>query len=404
MRLLLLIGGCLSLAFATLTRPAVASEVVRDRVPAVLVVLTPPGRALSASLSSVLDAVTSSLRWRTDLEVLSPEQAGVDISILVRCGARRRMTCWARTIRGSFSTGGERRPKLALIVVGQPAGEGKDRLNTLLLDLEEARRTYRSAPRADPDWRDGVEDRIFAATPQSPGTVVDVRRGNGLLAYFDRVVDQTLREPLLRKGRWWPSGRLEVIDTPAGLSLEIDGQDVARTKLGRTDIPFVQAGLREVIVRGPDAHQVVQVVEIPIGGRAEIAWQSPPEGAHPARIATRWGGLGVVAAGAVVAGLGLSRGGNVESTCLVRAGSADCPALGGVTFGFDPDQAPSTDPNEVNPAGVQIASLGLALMASGATWSAGSWLLGPDESPPWWVWLAGAAIGGATYAVAAAAQ
>ena len=398
------IGGLFGLLLPTLAGPAVAAEVVRERVPAVVVVLTPPGRALTASLSSVLDAVTRTLRWRTDLEILSPEQAGVDIPTLVRCGARRRMTCWARTIRGSFSRRHARRPQLAFIVVGQPVATGQDRLNILLLDLAAAGRVFRSASRADPDWRDAVEDRIFAATPQSPAVVVDAQKTGSLLDSFDRVVDRTLREPLMRMGRWWPSGRLEVFDTPAGLPLEIDGQVVTQTAAGRTDVPFVQAGLREVVIRGPDAHEMLQVVEVPMGGRADVRWRPPPAGAHPARLVTRWGGLGLVAAGAVIAGVGWSRASDIESTCLVRAGAASCPDLGAVTFSFDPDQAPSTDPDAVNPAGIQISSLGLALMTSGAAWSAGSWWLGPDESPPWWAWLAGAAIGGATYAVAAAAQ
>ena len=368
-----------------------------------MVLLTPPGRSLTAPLSSLIDAATASLQWRTDLRVLSPEQAGVDSSQLQACGARRRMTCWARTVRASLRRSGAP-ARLAFIVVGQPIAPDRDRLYTLLLDVEDAALLYRSANREDPDWQETVEDRIFRGTAQSRPADVESATPDALQAYFEQVLTQTLRDQLVEKGHWWPSGQLEIRGAPEGLPVEIDHRQIVDTRPTRTEIAPLQAGLREVVVRGPGEHEVREMIEVPVAGRAVIDWTPPPEGTSAARLVTQWGGLGVVAAGAVLAGVGWARASEVDSLCIVRSGSADCPAVGAVTFGFDPDQAPTTRPDEVNPGGVQLSSLGLALMASGAAWSAGSWLLGDDSEPPWWAWLAGTLLGGATYAVAAVAQ
>ena len=383
-----------------------AAPVVRSRVPAVMVLLTPPGRSLTVSLPALIDAATEAMNWRTDLQILSPEQAGVDPANLARCGARRRMTCWATAIdaRLKQETKTGDRARFAFIIVGQPSSQGRDRLYTLFMDVEASMRAYRSAPRSDPDWRERVEDQIFRSTPQSPPALVDGARPNRLTTYFRRVLRHTLRDRLQAGGHWFPSGLLRVLGAPAGLPILVDRQAVGFTGAGATEIAPLRAGLREVVVRGPDDHEVREVVQVAVGADVAVRWEPPPAGPNTARVVTRWGGLGVVAAGAVVAGLGFARASEVDQTCIVRSGEANCRGIGAPTFGFDPDQAPTTDPNRVNPSGVQISSLGLALVATGATWSAGSWLIGDDDSPPWWTWLAGLAIGGATYAVAAAAQ
>lgn len=381
------------------------AEVVRSRVPAVLVVLTPPGKALTVPLSSVIEAASEAARWHTDLELRSPEQAGVATARLAACDARQRMTCWARAARTDLAAvGAANAIRFIVVVVGRPVRPGIDRLNTLLIDLDAASLAYRSAVRTDPDWRDRVEDEIFRATAQGAAVTVDTRQPEALAAYFEDVVQGTLRDKLAEKGHWWPCGRLRVVEAPPGLALEIDGQPVGATGNGTTEIAPIQAGLRDVVVRGPQAHEVRASVEVRVGGEATVQWEGPPDGPHVARSITRWGGLGVVAIGAVVAGIGWARAGDVETTCIRRTDDASCPEVGAITVGFDPDEAPSTDPSQVNPSGVQLSSLGLALMTSGAAWSAGAWWLGEESSPPWWAWLAGLVVGSATYAVAAAVQ
>jgi len=57
----------------------------------------------------------------------------------------------------------------------------------------------------------------------------------------------------------------------------------------------------------------------------------------------------------------------------------------------------------VNPSGVEMAPLALALVALGGTWSLGSWLFGEDEDVPWWSLGAGLLAGGLTYGIGVAA-
>ena len=389
---------------ALVATSARAADVVRARVPTVLLVLTPPGRDLSAREADFLGAAAMATRARTDLALVSAADAGVDPAGLRRCGATRRMTCWAISVAAADKGEGREAPRYALIVVGHPVTGQSDRLYTLLLDVRSAVQIYRSASRADPEWRERVEDRIFRRTPQSVPVVIETSRADRLAEYFNAVVRRDLRGTLTREGRWWPSGTLAVRGAPPGLAIEIDRQSVGSTEDSATEVGPVRAGLREVVVRGPGAYEVLETVRIPMGGEGSVQWSPPPPGVHPARHAARWGGIGVIVAGAVVAGIGFAQTGDVNRTCIVRSGDADCTGLGGVTFGFDADQAPTTNPDDINPGGVQVASLGLALVTTGATWSAGGWYEGSKEDPPWWTWLVGLAVGGATYGIAAAAQ
>ncbi|MEM7676427.1 MAG: hypothetical protein AAF449_10535, partial [Myxococcota bacterium] len=380
------------------------AEVTRPRIPAVLVVLTPPGRSVAAPESSVIGAATTVLRWQTDLDVLSAEQAGVDSARLSQCGAQRRMTCWVRAVGGFMRRRPQDAVRYALVVVAQPAGSGRDRLATWLVDVSGARKIAQTVDRSDVNWRERVEEQIFESTVQSPPMVVDVRDGDALDNYFQDVLTRGLRDYLVDSGRWWPSGRLRIRGAPTGLAIEVDHQALGQTVAEDTEVGVVHAGLREVVVRGPDDHEIREVVEVPIGGEVTVEWYGPPKGVHLSRAFTRWGGLGIIAAGAIVTGLGGAQAGDVDAVCIVRSGDPDCASLGPITVGFDLDRAPTTDPRLVNPSGLQLTSLGAALMTSGAAWSAGGWFWGPDESPPWWTWLVGAAVGGTTYAVAAAAQ
>ncbi|MEO1339310.1 MAG: hypothetical protein AAFV29_26965, partial [Myxococcota bacterium] len=343
-------------------------------------------------------------RWQSDIDILSAEQAGVDAARLGKCGAQRRMTCWVRAVGGFMRRRPQDAVRHAFVVVGQPAGSGQDRLATWMVDVNGAREIVKTADRSDPDWRERVEEKIFQATVQTPPMVVDLRNEDALRTYFQDVLEQGLRDYLVDAGRWWPSGRLRIRGAPAGLPIEVDHQALGETSAEETEAGVIRAGLREVTIRGPDKHEVREIVEVPVGGEATVEWYGPPEGVHLSRAVTRWGSLGIIAAGAIVTGFGVAQAGEVDAVCIVRSGNPDCPSLGAITVGFDADRAPTTDPNAVNPPGLQLTSLGAALMTTGAAWSAGSWFWGPDESPPWWTWLVGAAVGGTTYAVAAAAQ
>ncbi len=384
-------------------RIAEAAEVVRARVPTVLVMLTPPGRTLSVPYSTLLESASAAIEWRTDLEVLRPERVNVDPGRLARCGARQRMTCWARVVADAHGRN-DQPVQYAWLVVGQPVSPGQDRLYTLMLDIEAVRRIYRTAPRTDADWRERVEDWIFRSTPQSRPIVVDSSEPGQVDAYFDKVVRETLRDPLVEKGRWWPSGRLLIEGTEAGLTVEIDRNEVTTTTDDVTEIGPLRAGLREVVIRGPDDHEVREVVQVPVGGQAKLDWFGPPKETPASRTITRWGGLGLLAAGVVVTGIGFAQAQDVEGVCIVREGEPDCPGLGAPTLGFDPGQAPTTNPDDINPPGLQISSLGLAMISTGATWSAGAWWLESEDVPLWMTWLAGLAAGGLTYAVSALAQ
>lgn len=371
---------------------------VTPRAPAALLVITAPGRAPAASTGALLAAADHALARHTRLEIRSLEQLGVDPDSLRPCRSGLRLSCWARTLRGQAS---DARLRFAFVLALIPLADGREQASVLLLDLERAARLSERAAPDDPDAAAAVEDELFAQTPSSRPARLDLTDPERRRAYFAGVVRDDFAQPLEAAGVLGALGDVDVRGARAGWPVFVDGDEVGVTAGPRTRLVGVPVGRRTIGVRAPWG-EVVQSGLTVSAEQAALVWvEPPPAGVHPGRLAVRWGGVAMAAAGLSVLAVGLARAGDGAAvTCLRRPGDVGgCPGLGTPTTGYDPGRAPATDPATVDGGGLALVPFGVALSVAGAGASAAAWTLPEDSEFPWWPTLVAVLAGGLTYGV-----
>jgi len=374
-----------------------APLVLEPRVPAGLLVITPPGRSPAVSTGVLLTAADAVLGARTRLELRSLEQLGVDPLALSPCREGLRLSCWARTIRAQASSAP---PRFVFVLALLPIADGREQASLLLLDLERAAALSAEADVEDPEALAAVEDRLFAVTPRAPPARVSFSDPEARRVYFEGVVQDSFREVLERAGVFSPLGRIELTGTGEGWPVRVDGRPVGAAAQGRTEVSGVPVGELAVEVEVPWGAPVQARLTVTPEAAASLAIEPPPT-THPARVGVRWGGLGLAAVGVVVGAVGLAQAGDgARVTCLRRAGDeGGCAGLGTPTTGYSPSAVPATDPAVVDAGGLAIVPLGLALVTAGVGASVTAWLNEDEASFPWWAIAVGVVAGGMTYGV-----
>lgn len=390
----------LSLALSAPAAPAVVPDQVlraAPRVPAVAVVVTPFGRASALGTSALVDGLAAALERRTDLEVRSAEQAGVDLGALLACPAEQRLTCWARTVRRDLADGrapAEGAPRHLFVISARPISDRLDRVAITWMDLDAVARIFSAR---DEVSAASFEDRLFTEALHSRPR----RLGSEALeAGLSELVRAEWQDRLRALGRWGPRGDLELAHDCAGCRLAVDERPLGVVRPGRVRVLDLSVGARTITLAGPAAEQAcLREAQITTGPPAQVDLRGCAPSA-PAGVGTavaRWTGVGLVALGAVLGGVAIERAASGPSTVCV--GGDACPGLGLPTPGFDPGASPAIDPAAVNPSGPPWAALSGGALGAGAALVTGSLLL--EEEDWWWSPIAAILLGGATYAAIA---
>jgi hypothetical protein len=394
--------------------PTIGDIRLEPRAPLVLYLVPSKDRPSKTPGESFLQAADAILESRTNLTARSLEQAGVDRTILERCTAEYRLSCWMQSMRAAIPslTASSTRtvPLYVLVVSVQPEGEDTDALVSMLIDVERALAVYDAAESSPKDesaserWKEEAEQRIYATIPRSALSVVKTSDDRALRSFFSNLFEGTYRAELERTGCWKPFGAITLTGTHAGWPVTIDGSIVGVTNEGTTAIRSVRPGRHVVSVAlGGDApFRAIAEVERERDAALAVAVD---EARSPIRGVVAWSGLGVAAIGLFLDGIAWAKANDgVQAACLIRPGAegAHCSELGTPSFAYDPSKSPSLRPSDVNPKGVSIAPLGTALMITGAVTALGTWLFDDDGAFPWPQLLIGVVSGAATYAVGAA--
>lgn len=365
---------------------------VTERAPVAMYLVTPPSAKAAAPSAQIYSAAERALEERTGLQVWSMERAGVAPAAIDGCEVEARMSCWTQQMRAAPV-----RYFWALAV--QPLPDGRDRLMTIFFDVEASVRIYqRWLDSNEASWRERAEEEIFAASVVDKGEAVRTTDPAALAEYFERVLEEALRPVLERDEQWRPYGRVHLEVPTEGFELRVDDRSYGPLPRGETTLLGLRPGLH--VVEGIAApHVSAHRAEVVRGEVVRIVLVPPPRERHPLRGATLYGGAAVAATGAALTAWALVRANDgVRSGCLERAGATTtCDELGGVTFGYDPSAAPTTDVAAVDSGGVVIGALGAALVAAGASWVVGALLFGDEEDAPWWSLVVGAAAGGVVF-------
>jgi hypothetical protein len=402
-------------------------RIVLHRSPAMLLmVTTPPGTSARLESGAWFEALRKSFEGRLGLVVRSAEQAGIGLDNLRGCDERTRFSCWTEQVRTDYQRAryvlsdgrvlsfSDHQAQLdrsdnqiiawVLMVGLQPEAGASERIQALALRTTSALRILHSEPRA-PGWERAVENQIFdVATRTYSGVVQDPSPPE--IERSARVIVDALEADgwLLAEDGGYGSLRLE--SARRGSTLALDGVPIGTADAEVVRIEGIRPGRHRLELIDP-AHAgrpLALDLELEARGERQVAFPKQeleePEKERPllSKLGT-FGGAGVGVIGAGLVGFALLKGSSFVSyrPCpSVSCGAPErAPFLSTADLGSDAGYRPS--------GGILIAPLGYSLLLAGATAAIGTQLL-DDEGPGWLPLVLGLALGGASYAISAAAR
>ena len=368
-----------------------------DRVPAVVVVLTPFGSGSAVGTSRYVRAMARVLARRTDLRGLSPEQAGIDLPALTSCPARRQLTCWTDVVRGAANAP-RKPPRFLFSLAVRRVDANHDRVSLTMLDTTAAERLRTIGA------EEQREDALFRQTRRSRPVRIARSNDRALLAALDAVVKEHFSTALQSAQHWAPFGAVYIESTCNGCEVLVDDRIIGISRPGRLRIVGLRQGPHAVEFRtGDRVTRVCPTAAVP--GRSITVPSSACTTAEDAsssgkQLWLRYGGLASGIAGLALITYGIIQANDAPTAiCVVPSGAsaADCDELGAPGLSFNADPELTTRAADVNPSGLPTVALGAGLVGAGATWATGSWLW---EDWPWWAHaLTGVAVGGAAVTV-----
>lgn len=344
---------------------------------AMLALVVSPGRAeTQGDATALLRAWATAVDTDSDLRVLSPEQAGLDVSRLLACGSRERLSCWTREIEALGGVAQGRLPVRYLMVLSLSRGSPRSQLTGLLIDLADARRQLDLRP-------DEAEDAIYTRAARTRAVELRLDEPESYAAAIEQILDGGIQSALDSAGRWGVLGSIDVQVSCSDCVLELD-----RAVLGTTDgevaqVVRVPPGRRHLVLRRAgrivwslDADVAAsQRLELVVPADALVEPGEPPSGRDVLRIS---GGVAVAAglAGAVAGLVALEA--RPPFGCISRAVASECVA-----------------PDVPGDATRPLLAIGTGAGAAGVTWVVASMLQSDDASPmaPWIAAAVGVAVG-----------
>jgi hypothetical protein len=351
-------GPWLLVLLAAAPGPEVLDAAELD-APAVLLVRSPP--ALAGDAGRAVDALAAWLRARTDLDVRSAEQSGMDPAVIAACPAETLFRCVVERVAAA-------RARWAFLLSVLPGGAGRASATLLALDSREVRPT-------------DDEDAIYGRAA--------VLRIDDLRAPLATLLDEGLAAALDRAGRLDPLGEIAVtVGGEAGpWAVELDDRLLGTASGAPVTIGRVRPGARRLVVMSR-AGRAATTVSVIARGRVQVDLQLASAAAEP-RYAV-WAGAALLALGSGAAVAGAVASASASPTVCLRPGDVGCD-----------DAAPLGPPTGVVEArspwlalGVGSALLGAVWLTSGAVDEDGGWA-------PWGLAL-GAGLGAAAAAITVA--
>lgn len=404
------------LALLALLFPATAlaedphTIILQDRVPIVLVLNTPTGQVADISKSELIRIAGDLLKRHTDFfpqeldELVVEDCKGRLACLALKARRDYNREAWLRpdgTVRpfdeflAKAAEAAAPPPRFLMMLSNISIPDQADRLSVSLLDLDEALRIHHEAERRVA-WSDDVEATVAEQALLVPAIRSEVRDAQEATTSLATTFTRKLSAPLDQAGHWEPFGVIEITSDVAEAAIRYDGNPIGNTRGGVTRLVGARPGPHSLVVEHPGFLPYESTVEVKKGETTQAAIDlavAPSNTSGVLRAATFWGGFAVAAAGVAVAAWGATRDAGVETSCF-----GDCSTGAEFsTFGLDPSAVGTT--SAVNPGGVAVVPLGMALAGTGLTFTLGTWLIGDDDDIPWIQLLAGLAVGGATYAL-----
>jgi hypothetical protein len=359
--------------------------VVGDRQPAAAYVFAQGGTAVGL-VSEVLRAAAAVVERRTNLVLLSPEQAGWDAELAAGCSSKNRLSCWARSVRADS----EPRPKYLLVVGILPQDERSESITSLLIDLEKARRAMQEIDRSTPSGEEMMEKRIYTESAQAAPAAVNARDRAELERYFEGVITVDFRRLLSSTGNLDLLGEIDLESPGEGWVVELDGKSIGATHAGHTRITELAPKTHSLAVIDPSGlhPRYETTLQIGAGRTANVVVSNtglqPGSARSIARTAVFWGGAVTAVGGAVLVGASALIPRSTEQIVACSGtGCSQTPHSSLVSFCELGSASAScfSGRSRITPA-----ALGLSLLALGGVSAVGTELIADDEAP--WIPLA----------------
>jgi len=394
-------------SFALLQTSAPAVLEVDERVPAVMMVMTPRGPASKARTTEILSEAATILKQNTGLSLASVEQAGIDSQDLDRCPKQTQLGCWSAIVISAYESAADianentlasQRPAYLMVISVLADPKRGDRFSTLLIDLGQVREIEGQLSSRTTDRAQTKENLIFERAVQSKRGFARLADGAALRSYLKTLMTAELRGVFERNGHWAPFGRVH-LRAAAGLIVQLDGRQLGTLKQDETEITGLLPGKRKIEVLHPESLMIPFRSEIGVRpGQKSILNVEMIAAGTPAVAAAKeimiWSGLGFLAAGVglvTFAGV-VEPNSRFSHPCV----GTDCDtALAPEFTRFCDHGAPDGSCGGIS--SVSIAPLGYSLMGTGAIWSASAYWGDEKGYFRWWGSLAGLAVGAASY-------
>ncbi len=327
----------------------------------------------------IFESVKAAFVGQTTLQAKTGGKAGVYERRLRKCGGS--FVCWVDELEFV-----EPRPSHLLVTSTTEIGEGQYRILIALMDSELAMGARDAALTRDPEGSEAAEALIFQDAVRS---VFEVARVD-TQTQVDRVISAFVMQQkgwLVQAGVWVETGtlQLELPKIGGAMAIDLSGQRFEALALSFS-IPYVLPGQHRVRLVSPTEQfaELEQMVTVETGTVAVLHFAAPDfgEGARLVRQGSRWAGMAMFVAGSAL----------VVHSLVQRTD-------GGPTLAVCPPRCDSLRFREIGP--LLEAPLGYSFMATGATWTAGSYWEGAAYESPMWSILAGVVIGGLSYGLSA---
>lgn len=342
-----------------------------DKEPLALIVTAPSGSAQSISSSELIGAVSAVLERFTDLSArVAPPELVEECKGAVSCLASR--------------AGAEVKDAHLLLVLSLLPGAEGDSAAALLVDLD---RAAEAAPLVRAALKTSADANAFIAS----------------------LFTGAFKPVLEARGHFEPYAELDLVNELAVATLRVDGEAKGTIGAGTTTLRL-RSGARTIGLEADGHAPWTSTIVLARGAQARLAahLSELPSTAHsPVRTGLLWAGAGFGATGAAIAVYALAkRDGAVNTLCLHGPGDPALACGSGsrfITPRYDPGAA-IDGRARLNPGGLMLAPLGMAVASCGLTWSLSMLLFDEDRDPPWLELAAGIGAGVITYGIAALAN
>jgi hypothetical protein len=298
--------------------------------------------------------------------------------------------------RARVRSAGLRPARFVLVVTHVTVPSRPDRVLALLVDTDEALRLLHEVERSE-GWRERVEEQVLRravraeAELQATETAADVER------FADVFFGSRVAPIFDAEGAWRPFAEVTLRSVPIGSEIIVDGEVLGVAASRVVVVDDLGPGPHEIAIRHPEHEPFETSVRADAKTVTALDVELRPRRGEPftPRTVITIAGAAAVIAGAAVLTVAAVQSTDATTFCFEGPG---CEA----SARFDPARGPPEPGVGASPSGgVLLAPLGLGLIATGATWSAGAGLV--ERRPmPWISTLAGLALGGLVYGTAAA--